>query len=177
MISYLYTFDYDENGKGGQSTAGFSNVRVYAIAEKYNIPLLKEVAKEKFVKWAENHWSHCDFPVVAREVYESTPSSDIGLRDVVSRVCGEHVKELVGKKKFLDLTDLFGELGLGILVQVLKDKEEMEEANSKMKRAQATLATELNSQRSRSIELSRQLNEATESLASYKRRESLLPRR
>jgi speckle-type POZ protein len=95
MISYLYTFDYEENGKGGQSIAGLSNLRVYAIAEKYNIPLLKEIAKEKFVKWAENNWSHCDFPVVAREVYESTRSNDFGLRDVVARLCGGHVKELV----------------------------------------------------------------------------------
>ena len=154
MISYLYTFDYEENGKGEQSIAGFSNVRVYAIAEKYNIPLLKEVAKEKFVKWAENNWSHCDFPVVAGEVYESTPSSDIGLRDVVSRLCGEHIKELVGKKEFLDL---FSELGLGILRQVSKDKEEMEEANSKMKQA---LTKELNSQRARSTELAMQLKRA-----------------
>jgi hypothetical protein len=122
MLSYLYTSDYEGGGK--QWEGGFCNTRLYAIAEKYDIPLLKRLARARFTEWAESNWSHRDFPTVVKEVYESTPSSDLGLRDIVSHLCGQHVKELANKDEFLNLADLFGELGLGVLKSVLKDTEE-----------------------------------------------------
>ena len=132
MLSYLYCSDYES---GEDSSSGFNNARVYAIAEKYDIPLLKELAKERFVKWAEDNWSHRDFPAVAREVYESTLSSDRGLRDVVSRLYVEHGKDLVGTAGFVNLGDLIGELGLDVLAKVLRNMDEMEAANVGLTRA------------------------------------------
>jgi hypothetical protein len=102
----------------------FSSVRVYAIAEKYDIPALKALAKERFSEWAKSNWSHKDFPILVREVFESTPSSDRGLRDVVSQLCAKYVKPLTQGNGVLDVIEDLGDLWLGVLRQVLKNKEE-----------------------------------------------------
>jgi hypothetical protein len=135
MISYLYTLDYeDEEYPGARAKenlgltppALFSSIRVYAIADKYIIPALKELARERFSEWAESNWSHHDFPAMVREVCRSTPSSDRGLRDVVSRELAKHTV-LLEKDDFFDPTELFGELGLEILRQVVSDRSSMEQ--------------------------------------------------
>ncbi|MCJ1263408.1 hypothetical protein MMC22_003278 [Lobaria immixta] len=62
-----------------------NNVRVYAIADKYDIPGLKELAKSKFwilVASAELILNH---PSIIYEIYNTTPSTDRGLRDIVTR--------------------------------------------------------------------------------------------
>ncbi|KAI9761903.1 MAG: hypothetical protein M1840_001519 [Geoglossum simile] len=132
MISYLYTLDYEDEecapvqeNQEQAPPALFSSVRVYAIADKYIISSLKELAKERFSKWAASNWSHPDFPIVVREVCQSTPSSDRGLRDVVSKLLGKHTA-LLDNDDFSDATDLFGEFGLGVVRQVVKHKNEME---------------------------------------------------
>jgi hypothetical protein len=108
----------------GSQPALFSSVRVYAIAEKYDIPALKTLARERFSKWAKNNWSHKDFPILVREVFESTPDTDRGLRDIVSQLCAKHVKSFVQENGGLDVIEDLGELWLRVLRQVLKDKEE-----------------------------------------------------
>ncbi|KAI9784353.1 MAG: hypothetical protein M1839_002414 [Geoglossum umbratile] len=108
----------------GCRPALFSSVRVYAIAEKYDIPALKTLAKERFSEWAKSNWSHKDFPILVREVFESTPTSDRGLRDVASQLFAKHVKLLLQGNGDLDVIEDLGDLWLGVLRQVLEDKEE-----------------------------------------------------
>jgi hypothetical protein len=82
MISYVYTFDYkdeqyqdlefdgyssvppEEMGENENMSdhnedqpALVSSVRLYAMADKYGIPSLKELAKERFCNWAETNWT------------------------------------------------------------------------------------------------------------------------
>ncbi|KAI9765219.1 MAG: hypothetical protein M1840_007711 [Geoglossum simile] len=155
MISYLYTLDYENEGNlevevaasfpiPGESVeadtltlvdaqddepeekpAHFSDVRVYAIADKYGIIELKQLAKRRFERWAGQNWSHKDFPVIVREVFKSTPSSDRGLRDIVCRVSADNVKELVEKKQAEYLKEI-GDIGCfwaTVLGLVLEDRE------------------------------------------------------
>jgi len=102
----------------------FSSVRVYAIAEKYGIPLLKELAKERFCTWTESNWAHEDFPDIVREVFQSTPESDQGLRDIVVQVVAKHANRLTEKAEFRDAIQECGDLGLGTLCQVLATHSE-----------------------------------------------------
>jgi hypothetical protein len=88
---------------------------MYAIADKYGIPSLKELAKKRFSKWAKTNWVRGDFPDTLREIFRSTPSSDQGLRDVAARIAAEHFGCLIKTDGFRVVVAEIGELGLGVL--------------------------------------------------------------
>ncbi|KAK7511701.1 uncharacterized protein IWZ02DRAFT_436663 [Phyllosticta citriasiana] len=66
------------------------HAKVYAIAEKYGITGLKDLARSKFAAQAEHYWSLTEFADSIPEVYETTVDSDRGLRDVVIQSFREH---------------------------------------------------------------------------------------
>ncbi len=72
-----------------------NNVLVYAMADKYDIEPLKELAKEKFGKLMSAKWPHHDLVSILTSVYETTPASDKGLRSILNNVCKKHVKEIL----------------------------------------------------------------------------------
>jgi hypothetical protein len=98
----------------------FSSIRVYAIADKYDIPQLKELARERFSNWAEDNWACESFPAIAREVFKTTPTKDRGLRDVVVRLVAIHADDFIGKENSRQLIEDIGDLGLSVLCQLLK---------------------------------------------------------
>ncbi len=77
-----------------------ANISVYALADKYDIPTLKSLAKSKFGAVAWQIWPHEDFSTVIQEVFESTPSSDTGLRGIVTEVCIKHLDEILNNKAY-----------------------------------------------------------------------------
>ena len=78
-----------------QDSRMMNNALVYAIAEKYDIPELKELAKRKFQTLASSKWSHDDFHAVTEVVFSTTPDGDMGLRQVVLDVCEGHFQEIL----------------------------------------------------------------------------------
>ena len=72
-----------------------NNVLVYAIAEKYDIPSLKTLAKGKFQSLARSQWPHDDFYAVAEAVFSTTPDNDMELRQVVLDLCEEHFQDIL----------------------------------------------------------------------------------
>ena len=76
-----------------------NNVLVYAIAEKYDIPELKDLAKHKFHTLASSKWPHDDFHAVTEAVFSTTPETDMGLRQIVMDICGEHSEDILRDKE------------------------------------------------------------------------------
>ena len=72
-----------------------NNVLVYAVAEKYDIPDLKDLAKGKFQSLARSKWPHDDFYALAERVFSTTPDTDMGLRQVVLDICEEHSEDIL----------------------------------------------------------------------------------
>ncbi len=76
-------------------TTILNNVSVYALADKYDIPDLKSFAKEKFRHRSRLQrawtWTHEDLFAVLDAVYSTTPSSDRGLRDIISAKCAQEI--------------------------------------------------------------------------------------
>ena len=72
-----------------------NNALVYALADKYDIPELKELAKRKFQALASSKWPHDDFHAVTETVFSTTPDQDMGLRQIILDVCGEHSQEVL----------------------------------------------------------------------------------
>jgi hypothetical protein len=66
------------------------HTKVYALAEKYDIPSLKQLAKRKFEMEMACYFDSPDFAEAIEEVYCSTIDSDRGLRDVVLEALKNH---------------------------------------------------------------------------------------
>jgi hypothetical protein len=106
MLSFLYGFDYDASGNDQTVFSPMVfNVKVYTIAEKYDIHALKSQAKEKFEEAVSVCWSLDDFPHAIAEIYSFTPSHDHGLRDFVVETCCKHINELLEKEAFADILE------------------------------------------------------------------------
>ena len=75
-----------------------NNALVYAVAEKYDIPELKELAKQKFQTLACSKWPHDDFHAVIEIVFSTTHDGDMGLRQIVLDICEEHFQDILHHK-------------------------------------------------------------------------------
>ena len=98
-------FESGENSTADEPRM-MDNVLVYAIAKKYDIPELKDLAKRKFETLVNLKWPHKDFHDVTEAVFSTTPDRDMGLRQVVTEICGQHFQDILkdeaSKAAFLD---------------------------------------------------------------------------
>lgn len=66
------------------------HTQVYALAEKYDIPSLKQLAKRKFEMAVACYYDAPELADAIEFVYTSTVDSDRGLRDVVMQLFRNH---------------------------------------------------------------------------------------
>ncbi|KAF2493693.1 hypothetical protein BU16DRAFT_464682, partial [Lophium mytilinum] len=90
MIRYAYGGQYGPAENPDPDEQALHHVHVYAIASKYNIPGLQAMAKDCLKTLADAHWDKDWFADIIRSVYETTISTDRGLRDVVLHVFMDH---------------------------------------------------------------------------------------
>jgi len=96
------------------------NVHVYSIADKYDMPELKELAKKKFLDQVHNLPSTILYPEIIRLIYEPTPSSDRGLRDAASQTFGVEIRTFMDDPTFSDVLKEIGDFGYDLLRESLK---------------------------------------------------------
>lgn len=86
--------DYESNDEddevGEEESHLLLHTRVYALAEKYDIPSLKDLAQSKFEMAMACFYDSSEFADAIEEVYCSTIDSDRGLRDVVLEAFRSH---------------------------------------------------------------------------------------
>ena len=144
MLIYLYTLTYDDEGDAAsvqhymvndpdvatsqallsmntpdkkllRNAKMMNNIAVYAIAQKYDISELKELATARFhdLLWqkAPNHELHD----VVGAVFETTTINDPGLRNVVIEYCADYSTEIVRDDALCSIIKDNGELGLALL--------------------------------------------------------------
>ena len=150
MLTYLYTLDYDDQGASeavameeSQNADGhvtdstskpevvndativhckrMNNVLVYALAEKYNIPALKDLAATKFVG-CEGPVDFAQYQELVNAIFESTPFTDTGLRNVVILDCvnPQFIEKVLDEEGLAPTIRDHGSLGLGMLREVVK---------------------------------------------------------
>ena len=155
MLTYLYTLDYDDQDisdavavSKSQDSEGhlagsspnsevvddatavhckrMNNVLVYALAEKYNIPALKELAATKFVG-CEGPFDFARYQELINAICESTPGMDTGLRKVVILDCvnPQFIKKVLEEEGLAPAIRDHGSLGLGMLREVVKKLENL----------------------------------------------------
>lgn len=107
-----------------------NNVRVYALAEKYNIPALKELAKTKFQN-CKADYSYPLYRDVINAVFNSTPDTDSGLRDIVILKCAKKLEENLNEEGVAPMIRDHGSLGLGLLREIVKQHKSQLEKQKK----------------------------------------------
>jgi len=110
-----------------------ANVRVYAIAEKYNVKGLKLIAKGKIDAVTESKPPCTGLATVVNEVFESTPESDQALRSSIQRLCAAYIDELLTKDDFLAVFTKHAGFGTGILCEIAKQKKDAEISRDELK--------------------------------------------
>ena len=102
----MYRFNYDIGGNDQAPVSPMTfDARVYSIADKYEVLMLKSLAKEKFKQAVKTCWNMDDFPETLIEVYSSTPRTDRGLRDLVVEIVCKHIQALLEKQDFQTALD------------------------------------------------------------------------
>ena len=77
-----------------------NNTFVYAIADKYGVAPLKDLAMKKFCLVSNRVGLPQDFTAIIREIFETTPPHDNGLRDVVTAKCVIYLDSLLQDETF-----------------------------------------------------------------------------
>ena len=84
------SYDDEEEEVGEEESHLLTHTRVYALAEKYDIPSLKDLARSKFEMAMACYYDSSEFADAIEEVYCSTIDSDRGLRDIVLQAFRAH---------------------------------------------------------------------------------------
>ncbi|KAI3575012.1 hypothetical protein IWW34DRAFT_809621 [Fusarium oxysporum f. sp. albedinis] len=62
-------------------------LRLYVMADKYNVPALRLLARDRFYRAVELVWEEAEcFPDVVDELYQTTPPTDTAMREIVCRL-------------------------------------------------------------------------------------------
>ena len=100
-----------------------NNIRVYALAGKYDIPKLKDLAKSRIWDRSNRSLIENDFQDVTIEIYNSTPPGDRGLRDLILEMWRSGIE--VGSRYSKWESDLRenGDLAFDILMATVSRKD------------------------------------------------------
>ena len=152
MLTYLYTLTYDDEGDAASAehymvngtklweaattpttplpeeelsrpAKMMNNVVVCAIAQKYDISELKELATSKFRELLWLKAPSPSLPHVVDAVFETTSTADSGLRSVVTKYCAHHSSKIVADNQLSIMIKDHGELGLDVLREFKAEKQ------------------------------------------------------
>ena len=106
-----------------------NNIAVYAIADKYDIPELEVLAALKFdnalccsgiVK------DLASFPAIVDAVFDTTPDTKVGLRNVVIEYCKTWKEDIIDNEDSVAIVRDHGEIGLAIIREMFSKESSME---------------------------------------------------
>jgi len=95
----------------------FTSLRVYVMADKFGVPALKLLARERFYRTAERIYTTCeDFPAVVDEMYRSTPPTDVAMREIACRlIANQYSEEKALRERIVPVMLEHGDLAVGVL--------------------------------------------------------------
>lgn len=109
------------------------DAQVYQIADKYDIPILKEYSKDRFCTAITTGWNMDEYPLAINVVYESTPAEDRGLRDLVVETSLLHLDTLLNRDGFGNVLRTNADFSAD-LIPFLSPKTSIKECSSCHKR-------------------------------------------
>ncbi|KAK4143179.1 uncharacterized protein C8A04DRAFT_12629 [Dichotomopilus funicola] len=95
---------------------GFLSMRLYFMADKFDVPALKLLARDRFYRAAEFSWfDHPSFPAVVDELYTGTPPGDLALRETVCRLVGCNIHSQAQRSRLDEVMRKHGDFAVGVL--------------------------------------------------------------
>ncbi|KAL9609057.1 MAG: hypothetical protein Q9167_006155 [Letrouitia subvulpina] len=120
-----------------------NNVLVYSIADKYDVPELKELAICKFKTRCVGQWDEEVITTITEAMLKSTPRSDRGLRDEIVSICWLHTFRICNYPPFRTLLSENGEMPLKLLDGTLDSFKYMENEMRQMEYKIRQMETEM----------------------------------
>ena len=120
-------------GSGVSTTAStdpsgaYGDIGIYILAEKYDVKPLMDLAKKKFIDWADANWNCNDFPSTVKEICESVPPHDKGLRQAVGVVIVKNARPLLSQPAIQSLTEEYKGLGREITNMLVSQNQALME--------------------------------------------------
>ncbi|KAI4199161.1 MAG: hypothetical protein LQ350_004791 [Teloschistes chrysophthalmus] len=103
-------------GMAEYASERLNDVLVYALADKYDVKDLKNLAIAKFQRSKDwEGWEDEDILTILRIVYETTPRTDRGLRDEILKIFSCHCDTLMDNPRLISMLDGDGQLARDIL--------------------------------------------------------------
>lgn len=120
-----------------------NNVAVYAIAQKYDINELKELATVKFcdLLWLEA--PTYAFPDIISAVFETSSITDPGLRFVAAKYCAHYSTQILADDHLSGVINDYGDLGLDVLRKLSEDLARKLNEERRLREQLVTLKGEL----------------------------------
>ncbi|KAH8688392.1 BTB/POZ protein [Ilyonectria robusta] len=104
----------------------FLPLRLYVMADKYDVPALRLLARDRFYRAAELVWEEAEcFPEVVDELYRCTPETDTAMRDIVCRLVGSRIKNDEIRTKMRPVMAEHGDFAVGVLEYMMYLSKEM----------------------------------------------------
>jgi len=90
--------------------------KMYAIADKYDVTGLKQLASKNFEFACTYLWNEDAFPVAIDHIFSATVPGDIGMRSIVIQTISKNMA-LVQKPAIQALITTYGDLAIGVLLK------------------------------------------------------------
>lgn len=116
LLKYLYHFVYDDSARNStfESPSTF-NIKLYAIADKYNVLAVQMDAASKFAATCDPKTNETDFIQAIYTVDEYTSSYDAKLWEILMPKIKSNLLSLLAVKEFKDLLQEKPELNIRLL--------------------------------------------------------------
>ncbi|KAG7284299.1 hypothetical protein NEMBOFW57_010668 [Staphylotrichum longicolle] len=104
----------------------FLPLRLYVMADKFDVPALKLLARDRFYRAAELSWKHAEcFPDVVDELYTNLPPTDIAMREIVCRLVGCAIKDKEQRDRMGDVMRKHGDFAVGVMNYMLASEDHL----------------------------------------------------
>ncbi|RMJ09221.1 hypothetical protein CDV36_011168 [Fusarium kuroshium] len=91
-------------------------LRLYIMADKYDVPALRLLARDRFYRAVELEWEHAEcFPDVIDELYLGTPQTDTAMREIVCRIVGSRILSDRVREKMRPVMEKHGDFAVGVM--------------------------------------------------------------
>ncbi|KAH8894295.1 POZ domain-containing protein [Thozetella sp. PMI_491] len=96
--------------------AMFLSLRVYLMADQFDVPALRLLARDRFYREAEALYHNCNaFPDVVDELYDNTRQNDIAMREGIARLVANRLEDDEFKQKLEPVMRKHGDFGVDVL--------------------------------------------------------------
>ncbi|PSN58851.1 hypothetical protein BS50DRAFT_538210 [Corynespora cassiicola Philippines] len=104
MVAFFYEADYVEDLPDGAEVSPLQlHVRMFALADQYDIPDLGMIAAKKYSSRCTKPWIPMEFLESVRDVYDTTLMSNRTLRDMVCMTIRKHLPQMLDDEGIAEL--------------------------------------------------------------------------